>query len=113
MLGNVLENAIRAAREWRTQHSQEPASIRFTADDRKSLLRIQVENSCENVVCAAHAPADGGDGFLPAEAFQSTSGSGEGLRRVATIAKKYEGVASFRYDENARRFITRITLVMS
>ena len=113
MLGNVLENAIRAAREWRTQHSQEPASIRFTADDRKSLLRIQVENSCENVVCAAPAPADGGDGFLPAEAFQSTSGSGEGLRRVATIAKKYEGVASFRYDENARRFITRITLVMS
>ena len=45
----LLENAIRAAKEFRARFPQSQEGIRITADDSGSLLRIQIGNPCEKV----------------------------------------------------------------
>ena len=112
LIGNALENAIRAARTHREEHPGEGDGIRFTADDSQQLLRVEIENPCHRILFAASVDNADRKKFLPAEAFLSTGGSGRGLRRIASIAVKYDGVAVFRYEEESRRFTTRITLML-
>ncbi len=112
LLGNVLENAIHAAGEWQEKHEPERAGIWVTADDGENLLRIQIENSCAQVLYAPHVSTDGQDSFLPADSFLSIGGSGQGLNRVSAIAAKYDGLASFCYDGKNEMFLTRVTLII-
>ena len=110
LMGNALENAIRAAKEYRAGHPESRTGITLTAEEAQNMLRVQLENPCDRVVYGPGTPSGGG--YLSAGAFVSTSGSGNGLRRITSIAEKYAGIAAFRYDENDQRFITRITLVI-
>ena len=52
------------------------------------------------------------DGYLPAGAFQSTTGGGQGLMRIDSIARKYEGSAAFLFDDEAQTYYTRVILMM-
>lgn len=112
LLGNALENAIRSTKAWRADHPEDPTGIRFNADDAQNMLRIQIENPSDKVAYAIPMDNPSSDKYLPAEAFLSTSGGGQGLNRIASIAAKYEGIANFRYDKKTQRFITRITLIV-
>ena len=111
LLGNALENAIRAARDCRGQDADGAGGIQFTANVTQNLFCVQIENPCAGVryadpVRAAANP----EAFLPGEAFLSTTGGGQGLGRIAAICAKYDGAALYRYDAAGRRFIARITL---
>lgn len=110
LMGNALENAIRSSKMYRTAHPESGAGITLTAEEAQNMLRVQLENPCDRVVYGPGASP--GREYLSADAFVSTSGSGNGLHRIASIAEKYAGIAAFRYDENDQRFITRITLVI-
>lgn len=110
LMGNALENAIRAARMYRAAHPESRAGIKLTAEEAQNMLWVQLENPCDRVVYGPVAFSD--REYRSADAFVSTSGSGNGLHRIASIAEKYAGIAAFRYDENDRQFITRITLVI-
>ena len=112
LLGNALENAIRSTKAWRADHPEDPTAIRFNADDTQNMLRIQIENPSNKVAYAIPVNNLNVDKYMPAEAFLSTSGGGQGLNRIASIAAKYEGIANFRYNEKTRQFITRITLIV-
>ena len=112
LMGNALENAIRAARMYRSVHPESGAGITLMAEEGQNMLLVQLENPCCQVVYTPDAGPSSGKEYLSADAFVSTSGGGNGLHRITSIAEKYAGIASFRYDENDQRFFTRITLVV-
>lgn len=112
LMGNALENAIRAARAYHTAHPDLPSEISLVAEETQNLLCVQLENACDQVVYSANLNGVSKGEFLPAEAFVSTNGTGQGLGRMETIAKKYDGTAVFRYDEETHTFITRLTLII-
>ena len=63
LLGNVLENAIRAAQELRNEDPDCAEGVRFIADEDRNLLRVRVDNACARV---RFADPDRTEGFLPA-----------------------------------------------
>ena len=81
----------------------------FIADEDRNLLRVRVDNACARVRFANPARSEG---FLPGEAFLSTTSGGEGLGRIDAVCARYDGSASYRYDPETRCFTTRITLTM-
>ena len=112
LLGNALENAIRSAKEYHDSHPDSKGSILLIADDSEGLLRIRIENPCDRILYAPSAENADRNGFLPADAYLSTTGSGQGLKRIRTIAEKYDGTALFRFEEKERLFTTNITLIL-
>ncbi len=112
LMGNALENAISAARAYRSACPERPSEISLAAEETQNLLCVQLENACDQVVYSANLNSVSKGDFLAADAFVSTNGTGHGLRRMETIARKYDGTAVFRYDEETHTFITRLTLVI-
>ena len=116
LLGNALDNAVRAASEFAKAQPGPGPEIRFSADTINDQFAIQIENSCLSV---SYAPAlqkgdrAGGEGWFPAGAFASTHGGGYGLRRMEMITGKYGGHAWFSFDAKKRVFITRLMLPVS
>lgn len=110
LMGNALENAIHASKAYHMLRPDEPADISLIAEQEQNMLRIQIENPCGQVSFSSNVKNTGG--FLPASAFLSTSGGGNGLRRIASIAEKYDGQATFRFDAETQRFIARIVLMI-
>ena len=116
LLGNALDNAIRAAAEFGKAEPDPKPEIRLTADTINDQFAIQIENPCLAVSYAAayqDGKHDGGEEWLPAEAFRSTHGGGYGLRRMEMITGKYGGHAWFSFDEKNRIFVTRLMLSVS
>ena len=111
LMGNALENAIRAALEFRELHPERQDEITLTAEESQNTLSVQIENPCDQV-SYTNGKGPEGEGFQPAGAFASTSGGGNGLLRIASIAERYSGMASFRFDAEQKRFITRFTLAI-
>ena len=112
LLGNALDNAVRAATEFGEAQQGTRPEIRFTADTISDQFAIQIENPCLTVSYAEGFPrAD--QSWLPADAFQSTHGGGYGLRRMETITRKYGGHAWFSYDAKNCVFVTRLMLSVS
>lgn len=104
MLGNTLENALRAC---------EGVSGKKFLDVNIGLvggtLAIVVTNSCAGVHPSGKYKLSGD--FLPAEAFVSMrQNGGIGLKSIASTARSYGGDAQFRYDAQSRSFTTRIRL---
>ena len=112
LLGNALENAIRSSKAFLDSHPGRRNSILLVADDAEGLLRIRIENPCERVLYAPSAGNTGRNGFLPADAYLSTTGSGQGMKRIRAIAEKYDGTALFRFEEKECLFSTNITLIL-
>ena len=113
LLGNALDNAIRAAAEFGEMQPDSKPEIRFTADTINDQFAVQIENACLSV---SYAPAaqkrnrTGGNLWLSADAFTSTHGGGYGLRRMEMIARKYGGHVWFSFDAKSRIFVTRLML---
>lgn len=113
LLGNALDNAIRAAAEFGEMQPDSRPEIRFTADTINDQFAVQIENACLSV---SYAPAaqkrnrTGVEMWLSADAFTSTHGGGYGLRRMEMIARKYGGHVWFSFDAKSRIFVTRLML---
>lgn len=103
LLGNTLENAIRACSQ------VEDPWISAQIGTVGGALALQVTNACPGVKRTGGYRAEGG--FLPAAAFASTRpGGGYGLGNLEHIARKHGGDAQFRHDPSAKTFTTRIRL---
>ncbi len=103
LLGNALENAVRACGE--TPHPFLTVDLGVLSGS----LVVQVVNACASVRQRGGIAPVGG--FLPAEAFESTrEGGGHGLESLSITAQKYGGDARFRYDAAAGTFTTRVRL---
>lgn len=116
LLGNALDNAIRAASEFGKAQPDPRPEIRFTADTINDQFAIQIENPCLAVSYAAafrEGKRAGGEDWLPADAFRSTHGGGYGLRRMEMITGKYGGHAWFSFDAKKQVFVTRLMLSVS
>lgn len=112
LLGNILENAIRSSEEWRNDHEGNRGII-CKINVMQNLLGIYIENPCSMVKYAFRPESTClPDGYLPAGAFQSTTGGGQGLMRIDSIARKYEGSAAFLFDDEAQTYYTRVILMM-
>lgn len=102
LIGNTMENAIRSCeklgdKRWITVH------IAVIGNS----LMIQTENACGGVYHSRKYRE--GDDFLTASAFVSDrDGGGHGLTSLEHTAGKYNGSASFRFDDNTKTFTTRI-----
>lgn len=104
LFGNAMENAIRACREF-----TENRYILVQVGVMGGSLMVQIINPCKNIHPSGHYRLDGG--FLPAAAFRSArTGGGYGLGNMEHTAQKYDGNATFRFDETNRTFTTRIRL---
>lgn len=116
LLGNVLDNAIRAASEFGAAQPGSKPEIRFSANTINDQFAMQIENNCLAVSYTQafqkgnHA---GKEIWLPAGAFKSTHGGGYGLRRMEMITGKYGGHAWFSYDAESHTFVTRLMLPVS
>jgi len=116
LLGNALDNAVRAATEFSKARPDSRPEIRFAADTINDQFAIQIENPCLAVSYAtAYREGNhvGGEDWLPADAFKSMYGGGYGLRRMEMITGKYGGHAWFSYDAKDRVFVTRLMLSVS
>jgi len=116
LLGNALDNAVRAASEFSKARPDSRPEIRFIADTINDQFAIQIENPCLAVSYATpfrEGNHVGGEDWLPADAFKSMYGSGYGLRRMEMITGKYGGHAWFSYDAKDRVFVTRLMLSVS
>lgn len=116
LLGNALDNAVRAASEYSKALPDSRPEIRFTADTINDQFAIQIENPCLAVSYATafrEGNHVGGEDWLPADAFKSMYGSGYGLRRMEMITGKSGGHAWFSYDAKDRVFVTRLMLSVS
>ena len=104
LFGNAMENAIRACQEF-----EENRYILVQVAVMGGSLMVQVINPCKDIHPSGSFRLDGG--FLPAAAFRSTrTGGGYGLKSIEHTAMKYDGNASFRFDDTNKTFTTRIRL---
>lgn len=104
LFGNAMENAIHACREF-----EENRYILVQVAVMGGSLMVQVINPCKEIHPSGRYLLNGG--FLPAAAFRSPrAGGGYGLVSMEHTAKKYDGNATFRYDETNKTFTTRIRL---
>ena len=115
LLGNALDNAVRAASEFGDAAPDSKPEIHFNADIINDQFAIQIENSCLSVSFAAAFQKGNcaGEEWLSADAFRSTHGGGYGLKRMEMIAGKYGGNAWFSFDAKNRIFVTRLMLPVS
>jgi len=116
LLGNGLDNAVRAAAEYGKENPQPQPVIQIAADTINGQFAIQIENPCLSVSYALayrRKPHAGGEAWLPANAFMSKHGGGYGLRRMDMIAAKYGGHAWFSFDADSHVFVTRLMLPVS
>ncbi|MCD7867263.1 MAG: ATP-binding protein [Clostridiales bacterium] len=104
MLGNMMENAIRACGQMK-----EKRWITVKIGVLGGSMMIQIENPCENVQSSGKYPLD--NSFLPAAAFKiSREGGGLGLHSLEHTAEKYDGDARFRFDGQTKTFTSRVRL---
>lgn len=102
LLGNLMENAIRACLE-----TEGERKITIRIDRKRSNFLVQITNSCAAVRATGRYEMNGE--YVPAGAFASMRrDGGHGLRSIELIAGKYGGEAGFRYDAPARQFTARI-----
>ena len=115
LLGNALDNAVRAASEFGGAVPDSKPEVHFNADIINDQFAIQIENSCLSVSFAAGFQKGNcsGDGWFPADAFKSTHGGGYGLKRMEMITGKYGRNAWFSFDAKKRIFVTRLMLPVS
>ena len=109
LLGNALDNALRAAAEFAKAYPDARPEIRFTADTINDQFATQIENPCLAVSYAEDFPRRNKN-WLSADAFASMHGSGYGLRRMEKISGKYGGHAWFSFEAKNRIFVTRLML---
>ena len=113
LLGNALENALRASRQYLEAHPEADRGIELAAGLSQDVFAVQIKNPClEALISPAFSKHAREVSFLPAEAFLSSTGSGLGLRRMEIIAEKYDGSTKFCFDSAEQSFITRIKLVL-
>ena len=112
LLGNALDNAVRAASEFGGAVPDSKPEVHFNADIINDQFAIQIENYCLSVSFAAGFQKGNcsGDGWFP---FKSTHGGGYGLKRMEMITGKYGGNAWFSFDAKKRIFVTRLMLPVS
>lgn len=104
LLGNAMENAIRACQDF-----PENRYIRVQAAVMGNCLMVQLVNPCKEIHLDRRYRLDGE--FLPAAAFRSPRpDGGYGLGSMEQTARKYDGSAAFRFDEKEKTFTTRIRL---
>lgn len=104
MFGNAMENALLSCKNI-------PGKRRIDVQIGmvQGSLAIEISNSCNEVSIDRRYQTP--DGFSPAEAFTSSrTGKSYGLRSIAHTAQKYDGSASFRFNEEMQTFMTRIRL---
>ncbi|MCL2461405.1 MAG: GHKL domain-containing protein [Defluviitaleaceae bacterium] len=98
LYSNLLENAVEACLRVKTgRRVIRVAVVRPTSDS----LTICVWNSTDGNVRAE------GDGYLSSKEEGRT---GYGLRSIQSIAKKYGGRASFKWDRGERTFESKVTI---
>ena len=104
LFGNAMENSIRACREF-AENRYILIQVAVMGDS----LMVQIINPCKDIHPSGRYRLDGG--FLPSAAFRSPrSGGGHGLESIEKTARKYDGNATFRFDETNKTFTTRIRL---
>lgn len=104
LLGNVMENAIRACEQIK-EHRWITVKIGVISGS----LVMEIVNPCREIHPSGKYRLD--SNFLPAAAFASNrAGGGYGLYSLEHTAKKYSGDARFRYDDKTKTFTTRIRL---
>ncbi len=108
LLGNALENSIRACRE-----ADQNRWILIQIGMISGSLAIQISNTCKEIrLKDPEQKKKWSDGrYLPAAAFQSRKESGGyGLGSIEYTARKYGGEARFCYDEKEKMFTAQIRL---
>lgn len=104
LFGNAMENAINACKKYPGKRW-----INIQIGMVQGSFAIEISNSCKSVRLNRRFQTE--DGFLPAEAFQSSRpGGGYGLRSIAHTAQKYDGSASFHFNAGKEIFTARIRL---
>lgn len=105
ILGNCLENAIRACKE-----QPEYAFIRLKMGVVNSTLAILLENSSLEV--SYRRKEKRANGFWSLNHYKEDGdGGGVGLKSVISIVEKYDGVAEFKYENGI--FYSRISMEIS
>ena len=102
LLGNLLENAIEAAR--RTQKQYLGVNIMLT----KGILKIKIENSCENLQTLQEEIKRSGTVFQTTKALADRHGIG--LKNVRKIVEKYDGTMVVTTGDG--RFCVKLILYM-
>lgn len=93
LYGNLLSNALESA-----VHSKEKQiELSVTWHTMQSVVVISVVNSCDIVPVS-----DGNGGFYTSKKDKSVHGVG--LRSIERIVKKYHGIATMYYDDDAKQF---------
>lgn len=104
LFGNAMKNAIHACKEYTDNRY-----IFVQVGVMGGSLMIQIINPCKGIHPSGHYRMDGT--FLPAAAYRSGhAGGGYGLGSMEHTAQKYDGSATFRYNETDQTFTTRIRL---
>ncbi len=106
LLGNVMENAINSCRKY-----PKAPIIDIRIGTFGSSLAMEITNSCKEVRLDSRFRSE--NGFLPSEAFLSSSGDSYGLKSVAHTVQKYEGISRFLFDPQKELFITQIRINMN
>ncbi len=102
LLGNLLENAIEAAR--RTQKQYLGVNIMLT----KGILKIIIENSCDNLQILQEESKKNGTAFQTTKALADQHGIG--LKNVRKIVEKYDGTMAVTTGDG--RFCVKLILYM-
>ena len=97
ILGNLLDNALEAAKD------SAQKLVSFETDYRNNFSVIIISNSCDT-----NPFSDGKS--LPITTKANKHLHGYGLKSVRNTLKKYNGDISFDYDENTKNFITTVMI---
>lgn len=110
LLANALENAINGAVEYQRQTGKDPEVSAFVGIIKHRLL-IQITNRCITVNYSLDVAENEKHTLLSADAFLSThEHSGHGLKRIDSIADKYQGTARFQFNAAKSLWTTRIAI---
>lgn len=101
MAGNLLDNAIEAARQ--CAHG----SVHAALHAQEHFLVMEVENTCINTQIANN----GGKHILPASTKPDAENHGFGIANVRDTAQKYGGLLYI--EQNGNRFTAILTIAKS
>lgn len=102
LFGNAMDNAIECVKHY---DDTEKRSVRITSFKRGNVLKISVENYCDEARIF--------NGGLPQTTKSDSGEHGYGCKSMRYIAKKYGGNIVFAYEEGKKLFVVNMLFSIS